>query len=135
MEKTQENLTPDGNNLVGALAWGKRHDPRRHRLHDVLILDRVAVAIVDVGGGVLLVVRDAVHRIAAKAQTSHPRKERPPQIMRRRPLDLELGDDCAHRLIETAHRSSKNATRGVAIAQPGDDLSHRRAQPYAVALT
>jgi hypothetical protein len=64
--QTQRDLTADRHHLAVRLALDQRHDPPRHRLHDALVFDRIAVAI---AASPL-----TVEKVAAKDSQTSPNK-------------------------------------------------------------
>lgn len=85
---TQHHVTAFRSRTTYPVAGDRRHDP--------LVFIGVTVAIVNVRDSAGAVIGDPIHCIAPKAERGDLGQAGSPQIMRRRPLQTELGDQLLH---------------------------------------
>src|SRR6516165_5252752 len=107
---------------------GEREKMLGDRLHHALVLDLVAVAIVDVGDPALDVILNPVHRVAAEPQLGDRRAVRSPEIVRRHLLpDAEPPAYLAHLRVQLG--AARKYISALAVA---DDLLCGARNPHAV---
>src|SRR5215831_16081389 len=96
------------------------------------------MAVVNGSDAAFAVVLDAVHRIATEAERRDGAAVGAPEIVRREPLDVELGADRAHGAVQIPNRAVARArdheAGRLAVAQLVDNLPRRRGQPHPMAL-
>src|SRR5262249_28039311 len=134
-----QGLTACLHDISAGLALDQGHDLVRHCFHDALVLFGVAVPVVNAADATLGVVLDSVHGVAPEAERGDGRAVGPAQVVRRCPLDLELGADRAHGGVEApdrsaASRAGKDKASRCVVGQLGDDVLRRLGQPHAMAL-
>src|SRR5262249_21362835 len=113
--------------IARAGALGQRNDVLRDRLHHAPGFFCVFITIVDLGDAALLMVRHAVHCVAAEAEFGDLRGKGATQVVRSCARGPELGADVTHLAV--------NAQSTIAVEKFIEQCQHRLRQPDTMACT